>query len=322
MRLENRTYGKLALIVALCIILCASLAIGTSRPFRSLALPDDGFRRASGEADTMPALDKDFEAHPTRSIDVSSLGTPLSTTIVDPSTIKSLAIAWAAGTVDVLMVDDALVDGRIRITEYVTGGSARLPQMSMREDAGHVSIDYYRAEPLSLFLGCTTWGAKHLVIELPEGAMPTLEELSLDVASGNHFISDIDARTIRATIASGKTVIENARAERVLLDIASGSASLAGVFEGIDASMASGDARIDCLGHCPDQTSVDLTSGRMSIALPEGSGFAIDLDRLSGSFACGFATKQDGNRLVHGDGAAAFSVSMVSGSFELQPSDR
>ena len=67
------------------------------------------------------------------------------------------------------------------------------------------------------------------------------------------------------------------------------------------------------LDNVPSKITMDTASGSLSLKLPKGAGFAVNLDTLSGKFRSDFETSQDGSRYLCGDGACKIEMESMSG---------
>lgn len=310
MGFKKSTYVKLVLIACLCIILCAAFAVGTTQPFNHI----DDYDAAT---DGWTPITARSRATDVQSASQELPAAELSSTTIDPASIQSVSINWAAGTVEVYPVKDSALDGQILIREYVIGGSARMPQMSVSDSNGMLSIDY-NAGISSFLFGCS-FGSKHLVVEVPADAMGVMQSFTVDGASGQYSIRGIQTDRLTLHLASGRMNLDGMEARVLDLDVASGRIALSGVFQSVEASLASGQVNMECLEECPQRASFSTMSGKFVLTIPEDSDFKAEVDKMSGAFTCGFPAVQRDGTYQWGEGTNTMDISIMSGSFDLQP---
>ena len=228
---------------------------------------------------------------------------------VDASSVKNLSISWAAGEVDVFVIDGG---DAIEISETGPRGLTKAQQMRWGVSGDTLSIDY------GSWFSCFMLGRKDLEVRIPRSRAGELGLVRMDAASGTYRLDGFDCAELKIDLASGQLDATNVTADELSLDVASGQASIAGSFaERVNLKTASGRTRVVCANRCPNELAADVASGSVAVALPEGSGFAARIDKASGSFFCAFPTTQDGDRFVCGDGAGKIDVKLASGEFKI-----
>ena len=330
MKLNKNTYAKIILIAFLCVLLCTAFAVGTTQPFKQYGnygngghanrfTDDNSTEGAEAGSDSWIPFSNKSKAVDAQSSSQTLPATELSSATIDPASIRNVTINWAEGSVEVYPVKDAALDGKILIREYTIGGSARLPQMNVSDGDGMLNIDY-NAGISSFLFGCSL-SSKHLVVEIPVEAFNTLLSFEVNGASGQYFIRGVDAESFNLHLASGQMNIDGVTAKSLVVDVASGRLSLSGVFQNVESSLASGQIQMECLEECPQRASFSTMSGRCAIFIPHDSDFIAQVEKMSGSFTCGFPAMQRDGTYQCGEGTNAMDISIMSGSFTLEPLD-
>lgn len=230
---------------------------------------------------------------------------------VKAASVKSLAIGWAAGSVNVVVVDGVEEED---IEFWETSGRSLLEGQRMRwsMDGGTLRIDYGR------WIGCFAFTRKDLEVRIPRTIASSLDEVRIDGSSGCYRLAGIRCNAMSFRVASGKVDVEDVAARSLHVDIASGTLSAMGRFtSNLKVRVASGEARVFCAGTCPREIDVDAASGKVRLALPVSDGFAARVTKASGKFTSGFSLERQGNVYRYGDGSAKIGVRMASGSVAL-----
>lgn len=321
--LESKTKLKIALIIVLCIVTCL-LVYGIATNIGWLA------GRTYSLFDDLQLDDGEEISQVTRNQE------PLSSFAFEADDVHSISIDWAAGAIDVHVVDEAADDGMVHITEYAKG-SAKQPSMQASCDSGTLNIDYNAR--LSIFSGCS-FGKKVAIIELPANVAANLDRFELDGASGRYDLSDLNCESMKLHIASGKIDCSESAANSLTLDITSGSVLMAAEVprqlninitsgnidltckgeppQTYNMTMTSGKVNINCLDGIPNKSDIKVTSGSMMLAFPENSGFEANVRRTSGSFSCNLPCEIAGDAYLAGDRSAKLDINLTSGNVELK----
>lgn len=294
--LTPSSWVKIVLIALLCLVLCTGVGgcmVGIQSSIR--AFFDPHYVRAEnivfqnvGQADIPAESVRDFE------------------------------ISWLAGSVEVLVIDDEQANGMVQVQEYVSNGSANIPErdkLSWEVRGERLCIAYAHERFLNWggLTSCAPGSGKNLVITMPASCAQNLRDVHISGASGKYDVADLSCETFSVDLASGSLSARHLRANDLNLGMASGQAKVEGVFPGsVNEDRASGNSIIMCREVCPSRVNISLASGSTQLYVPEGSGYAISCDKLSGSFDCPGATWQD-DTFVAGDGSATFLVDMMSG---------
>lgn len=275
-KLTGASYAKIALIIAFGALAIAALGFGGCAA---------GCRSLGGE-------------------------TNMGSASVDASSVKNLSISWAAGEVNVFVVDGG---DAIELSETGPRGLTKAQQMRWGVSGDTLSIDY------GSWFSCFMLGRKDLEVRIPRSYADDLGLVRMDAASGTYRLDGFGCAELKVDLASGQLDATDVTAKELSLDVASGQASVAGSFaDRVTLRTASGQTRVACAGACPRELAADVASGSVAVVLPEGSGFAAHVDKASGSFLCAFPTTQDGGRFVCGDGAGKIDVKLASGEFKIE----
>ncbi|MBX9034532.1 DUF4097 family beta strand repeat-containing protein [Gordonibacter massiliensis (ex Traore et al. 2017)] len=282
-KLTRSSYVKIALIIALGLLLFAVAGLGSMRGCSS-----QGFYLGGGAE--------------------------MGNASVDAKSVKNLSISWAAGSVDVSVVDDAAGD-TIELVETAPNGMTKAQQMRWSVSGDTLKVDY------GSWWSCFALGQKRLEVRIPERYARNLGNVAVDGASGYYRVSGIGCDALNFKLASGEIDADDLAADTLGVDVASGQARVEGSFANrVSTKTASGQLDVVCLGTAPRQVDADLASGQTSVALPEDTGFSVKVDKASGSFASAFETTQQGNSYLHGDGTTSIGVHIASGQFSLEKS--
>lgn len=301
-RLTKKTYVKLTLIGALCVIVCGGLLgqsiVGCTAPIGAPSFPD---------APDAPARDGSY-------VEVVN-------ETVSPDTFSNISIDWAAGTALVRVVPDAETDGMVRIIERVRGNVGKDRYLHYATDGSWLSIDYWQTGPVTLFgLGCMQMGSKHLELVIPESVSEKLGELVLSGASGGYALEGTTPDRLSVELASGRLQASGVSAQELAIELASGEVSVAGdVSDDVEVSAASGTVSLALVEAAPRTLGIDIASGNVRVELPPDAGFTATVEKASGTFDCAFAATQHDGVYESGDKACDISVEMMSGTVSLAP---
>lgn len=231
---------------------------------------------------------------------------------IDASAVRNLSIDWAAGQVDVIVVDDAQTNGKIELAETLTAGASRAQEMRWLLDGDTLRVDYGSG------WSCASVGHKDLQVRIPRSAAESLGIVEVDGASGQYNLKGFSCKRLEVDLASGQVEGESLVARNLSVEVASGQARIAGSFaDRVEVEVASGGVEVACEGSCPLAVDGSLASGHAYITVPEGSGFAAHVERVSGTFRSDFDMVQQGDSYISGDGAMSVNVDLVSGDFAI-----
>ncbi len=273
-RLTRSSYVKIALIVALALLLFAVAGAGSMRGC------SQGIYLGGG--------------------------TEMGNASVDAKSERNLSVSWAAGSVDISVVDDGAGDV-IELVETAPTGLTKAQQMRWSVSGGTLKVDY------GSWWSCFALGQKRLEVRNPRAlrAEPRRRDrrrrvgltiawpVSAATRSGSSWRRARSTRTASPPPRSTWTWPAARCAPR-------------GTFsERVSAKTASGQLDVVCQGAAPKQVSV---------APAADTGFTAKVSKASGSFSSAFETVQQGGSYVHGDGSTAVHVNLASGDFRVEKS--
>lgn len=300
--LTSSSWAKIILIALLCLVLCAGVG-------GCMVGVQSGIQTALGLFDSHYRFADDAELQNVGQADIPA------------ESVRDLEIAWLAGSVEVRAVDDELAGGMIQTQEVAQDDSTVISEgrkMRWALNGERLSIAYGgRMFGFGGLASCTPGSAKKLVITLPQSCAQNLRSVDIAAASGLYKVKDLACECLSVDIASGELETMAIRANQLELNMASGQAHLQGLFPGvINVDQASGNTSITCLEQCPSLVSLSVMSGNTQLLVPQGSGYTVSCDKLSGMVDCP-GTTQQGDSFKAGDGSASFVVDMTSGNVRV-----
>lgn len=228
---------------------------------------------------------------------------------VAASDVENIEVDWAAGSVQMHVVDTA--SDEIELIE--TGdGITKGREMRWKVSGNTLYIDY------GGWFTCFSWGHKSLEIRVPQKYASSLGAVDIDGASGYYNVTGIGCDRLDVDLASGEFEANEFAVRELAIDVASGKSYANGeVTDTLKAHAASG--RIEVVSTaCPNSIDADMASGTIAISIPDNNGFTAYVDKASGSFESQFETTRRGDGVyVHKDGGANFDIDMASGKFIL-----
>ena len=241
--------------------------------------------------------------------------------------VKNIDIDWLSGSVSVVTGSgDSVV-----ITEATTGKIDKDMRVHWWLDGTTLRIKFC-ASGLKMRFNC---GKKELTVSVPESI--SLSDISVDSASGDVNVLDVNAEALRVDTASGDILVDTAcelkeirtdtasgdqsisvrNAQAANLDAASGRISVsADSIRRLHIDTASGNVRCD-LQKEPDDCRIETASGLVEVTLPEAAGFTLKLSTASGRLTSDFAMKKSGNTYVCGSGSGRLDIDTASGIISL-----
>lgn len=144
--------------------------------------------------------------------------------------------------------------------------------------------------------------------------------LEIDAASATVEINDLTIREVEFDGASGACELENCTVDTIDMDTASGDVNFSGALNILDFDGASASI-FAVLTNTPTRMDIDTMSGDLDITLPEDTGFAVNIDSLSGTFFTDFETTVHNGNHIHGDGRCRIDVSAMSGDLKIHRAD-
>ncbi len=275
---------------------------------------------------------------------------------VDGSTINSINIQWAAGTVLV----QSWSGDEIQIQEYARSDLSERTAMRLEQNGGTLSIRYREGTGLG-----SVKDKKWLTVLVPDGILEELEvrttsasvclggleqqELEVSSASGDIFLSGCYVQQADLEAVSGEMQIDGIYGEELELSTTSGYISgdagcedvkvktssgdvtlaLEENAEKVHASTISGDVWLTVENAAAQSIGVSTTSGDVSLGVPLEMGFTLEYATVSGELTNnGFHVVRQNGKIVYNldlkeggqtasNGGCEIKVETVSGDLDL-----
>ncbi len=138
-------------------------------------------------------------------------------------------------------------------------------------------------------------------------------EIKLKATSGNIKVENVNADRFNVKITSGNIDASDVNADDLNVNMTSGNANFDGTFPIVKTDITSGNIRLNT-DVAPSNLSVDVTSGDVSITIPDNEGFTLSEKKTSGTFRSDFKL-DDFN--VYRNGKNKYKIKMTSGTVKL-----
>ena len=229
---------------------------------------------------------------------------------LSPDFLRELDIELTSGELNIYLTDgDPYVDYTMKKGGFVIGE----PEFRVRQSGQKTTIG---TKGVSVSLG--GYFSCDIDVYIPRGVV---EELSIDMTSGDTFFSDLNLRDLDVSLTSGRLDIANVSADTLDFEATSGSADIQGSFGMIDVDVTSGsfDVTTDVL---PSRINCEATSGNIDINIPrDAAGFTLNYERTSGNISSAFETSGTSGghsgSMFYGDGSCMIDVDITSGSVSI-----
>jgi lia operon protein LiaG len=149
-----------------------------------------------------------------------------------------------------------------------------------------------------------------------------LEDLSVDIGSGNMNLKNLDVKDFEHNGASGNVKIDSLKTKTGSVDLSSGNLTINHYTGAMKADVSSGRFNLQ-MDKLTDSIDIDLSSGTVGLDLPKNADFTLNGDVSSGTISCVFplTTKDDVNRKSikgkHGSGKYKIDLSVSSGNIHI-----
>ncbi|MFS0864807.1 DUF4097 family beta strand repeat-containing protein [Fredinandcohnia sp. 179-A 10B2 NHS] len=158
-------------------------------------------------------------------------------------------------------------------------------------------------------------------IELTESPMK-LDELSVEVHSGNVKLQQLTVQEFELDIASGNATIKGLSANEGDIDVRSGNATIEDYTGKLLADVSSGRLKAE-ITKLTDSISADVNSGLLDLDLPDDADFTLTGKKSSGFISNDFTLKnieKSGNTIsgIHGDGTHPIELKVSSGKIDIR----
>ncbi|MED4015520.1 DUF4097 family beta strand repeat-containing protein [Sutcliffiella cohnii] len=148
-----------------------------------------------------------------------------------------------------------------------------------------------------------------------------LEELQLDIRSGNAKLEHIQAKMLESDVSSGNVTIRNVTVEDGSFDVRSGNTTIRNIVGSFDANVSSGNLQVS-VDELTGDVKMQVSSGRATLQLPKDADFTLNGSISSGHINTGFPFDQidEDRRSVeasHGNGTHSIELKVSSGSIKV-----
>ena len=225
--------------------------------------------------------------------------------------ITAIDIAWPSGEIAVVAWPSEETNGAIRIPED------RFDQES--EDALLWEIDRgtlrISADPAISYIGETS-----ITIAIPFEAFANLSSVSAEVLDGSINVQDIVPAALSVAVRNGALQVDNVDVAELRIEQGIGVAHASGRFGRAAVRISGGDAALTVENSDVASIDAEVTSGRLLLQLPGGTGFAL-VQQVDGSGAVdvGFPIAYDEAGGHVGDGGTAISLRLGEGDVAIMP---
>jgi hypothetical protein len=229
----------------------------------------------------------------------------IKTTNVDLSDIKAISVDLTYGNLNLSSYDG----DKIIIIERSNKDLDEDELLDINQDEDNLSIKQpFHFEFFNIFGSIN----KRIVIDvkLPDSIY---KEIKLKATSGNLKVENINTNVFNVKITSGNINTTNVKTDNLNLNMTSGNANLDGTFPIVKTNMTSGNIKLST-DVAPSNLSVEVTSGNVSISIPDNEGFTLSEKKTSGTFRSDFEL-DDFN--VYRNGKNKYKIRMTSGTVKL-----
>ena len=221
--------------------------------------------------------------------------------------IDRLKIQWAVGSIVLVPFEG----DEITVTEELLGADKA---MVLKKSGSTLYVQYCEGA-VGLSFGSNNNLKKNLYITVPQDWV--CKELEIDAASASVQAELLTIEELASSTASGTHTFRDCTVEKLKMETVSGDLNFTGSLDKLDFSGVSAQADIT-LTNQPKSIKLESVSGDLNLTLPEGCGFTLDKDTVSGRFTSEFETTEKNGKIVHGDGKCEIEVEGVSSSAHIR----
>ncbi|MDF1510731.1 DUF4097 family beta strand repeat-containing protein [Robertmurraya sp. DFI.2.37] len=150
----------------------------------------------------------------------------------------------------------------------------------------------------------------------------TLDELSIDIGSGNIKLNNLNLSEFSYNGSSGNATIQGLASKSSSIDLSSGNANIDDFSGELEADISSGKLDIQ-FAELNDSVEIDVSSGTVTLGLPDDADFTLDGKVGSGNISYNFplsVEKESKGSIkgTHGNGKHKIAVDVSSGSVKIQ----
>jgi lia operon protein LiaG len=219
-----------------------------------------------------------------------------------------------AGTVstdvNIIPVDSA----EVKVHLHGTVSQHAMPELVTDQRSGRLTV---KVEPKRNVIGTTIYRLK-LDIYVPENYTGSIR---VDTVSGSLNITDFNLKSLTFHSVSGRVRADSMTAGETIFKTTSGNAEISGIPGNMEFRSVSGnlDAKYS---EFANNISINTTSGKVKLTLPQGSEFYLKAETVSGKITTDFpvtVTSQQRNSLegVAGSDLNRITAKTVSGNITL-----
>lgn len=224
--------------------------------------------------------------------------------------IDRLKIEWAAGNIVLVPAEG----DKISVTEELLGGDKT---MVLKKDGSTLYVQYCEGA-VGISFGSNSGLKKNLYICVPQDWV--CKELEIDAASATVQAEYLTIQELTSSTASGSHTFTNCQVEKLKMETVSGNLDFSGSLDKLDFNGVSAQANL-VLSNRPKSINLESVSGDMNLTLPEGCGFTLEKDTVSGRFSSELETMEQNGKIIHGDGSCEIDVEGVSASVHIRKGD-
>ena len=221
--------------------------------------------------------------------------------------VDRLKIAWAAGKIVIVPTDQ----DDITVTEELLGGDKT---MVLKKDGSTLYVEYCE-DNISLSFCSNNNLKKNLYISVPQDW--ECKELEIDAASATVQVENLTIEEVESSTASGTHIFTNCQVEKLKMETVSGNLDFTGSLDKLDFNGVSAQANL-VLSNQPKSIQLESVSGDLNLTLPEGCGFTVDKDTVSGRVSSELPTTEQNGKIVYADGHCEIEVEGVSASVHIR----
>lgn len=221
--------------------------------------------------------------------------------------IDRLKIDWAAGSIVLVPAEG----DEISVTEELLGADKT---MVLKKDGSTLYVQYCEGA-LGISFGSNNNLKKNLYIAVPQNWI--CRELEIDAASATVQAEFLTIQELTSSTASGSHTFTNCQVEKLKMETVSGNLDFSGSLDKLDFNGVSAKADV-VVTNFPKSIDVETVSGDLNLTLPEGCGFTVDKDTVSGRFSSELPTTEQNGKIVYGDGSCKIDVEGVSASVHIR----
>lgn len=228
---------------------------------------------------------------------------------VATSNLTEMEVNWTAGSVNIEPYDG----DTISLSEKNEASLDADHQLRYKVEDGKLTVQF--AKPKVSLTGIFKNLNKDLTVKVPKNFR--FNEASLDAVSANLEMKGIDADELNLSTVSGDALLEG---------VSSGQfdgESVSGDMDFRDCSLnlttmetVSGQVKMS-FDAMPTDVDIESVSGDMTLRFPKNEGFAVDYDKVSGSFDCQFNVAIAKNTAVYKNGQSKIHLETVSGDMNI-----